>query len=72
MFCVSPLNRYFQHLVEEFEERMVTYRQQIETLDNHLAALHQPSPHSPAGKEYFLIFLSAFLGMILYASLNQG
>ncbi|GFO47579.1 nucleoporin p58/p45 [Plakobranchus ocellatus] len=39
---------YFQHLVEEFEERMVTYRQQIETLDNHLAALHQPSPHSPA------------------------
>ncbi|GFS12124.1 nucleoporin p58/p45 [Elysia marginata] len=39
---------YFQHLVEEFEERMVTYRQQIDTLDNHLAALHQPSPHSPA------------------------
>ncbi|KAK3731895.1 hypothetical protein RRG08_043230 [Elysia crispata] len=39
---------YFHHLVEEFEERMVTYRQQIETLDNHLAALHQPSPHSPA------------------------
>ncbi|CAL1536600.1 unnamed protein product [Lymnaea stagnalis] len=39
---------YFQHLVEEFEERMVTYRQQIETLDNHLAALHQPNPHTPS------------------------
>ncbi|BFZ24459.1 hypothetical protein BsWGS_27498 [Bradybaena similaris] len=39
---------YFQHLVEEFEERMVTYRQQIETLDNHLAALHQPTPHTPS------------------------
>ncbi|CAG5136483.1 unnamed protein product [Candidula unifasciata] len=39
---------YFQHLVEEFEERMVTYRQQIETLDSHLAALHQPTPHTPS------------------------
>ncbi|KAH9495232.1 Nucleoporin p58/p45 [Bulinus truncatus] len=39
---------YFQHLVEEFEERMVTYRQQIETLDSHLAAVHQSTPHTPA------------------------
>ncbi|XP_046359771.2 nucleoporin p58/p45-like isoform X2 [Haliotis rufescens] len=39
---------YFQQLVEEFEGRMITYRQQIETLENHLAALHQPTRHSPA------------------------
>ncbi|KAK6976271.1 nucleoporin p58/p45-like isoform X1 [Biomphalaria glabrata] len=39
---------YFQRLVEEFEERMVTYRQQIETLDSHLAALHQSNPHTPS------------------------
>ncbi|XP_059146124.1 nucleoporin p58/p45-like isoform X2 [Physella acuta] len=39
---------YFQHLVEDFEDRMVMYRQQIETLDNHLAALHQPSSHTPS------------------------
>ena len=42
--------RYFQHLVEEFEGRMLTYRQQIETLESHLAALHEPARHSPAGQ----------------------
>lgn len=39
---------YFQHLVEEFESRMATYRQQMDTLDSHLAALHSNPSHSPA------------------------
>ncbi|ESO93673.1 hypothetical protein LOTGIDRAFT_105113 [Lottia gigantea] len=39
---------YFQALVEDFENRMVTYRQQIEVLENHLASLYQPNRHSPA------------------------
>ncbi|XP_050415986.2 nucleoporin p58/p45 isoform X1 [Patella vulgata] len=41
-------NEYFQILVEDFESRMLTYRQQIEILENHLTSLHQPSRHSPA------------------------
>ncbi|XP_060078797.1 nucleoporin p58/p45-like isoform X2 [Ylistrum balloti] len=38
---------YFQHLVEDFEHQMLQYRQQIETLEGHLASLHQPSKLSP-------------------------
>ncbi|XP_021352360.1 nucleoporin p58/p45-like isoform X2 [Mizuhopecten yessoensis] len=38
---------YFQHLVEDFEHQMLLYRQQIETLEGHLASLHQPSKLSP-------------------------
>ncbi|PVD34703.1 hypothetical protein C0Q70_05980 [Pomacea canaliculata] len=41
-------NEYFEQLVEQFEGRMVSYRQQIEMLENHLAVLHQPARNSPA------------------------
>jgi len=39
---------FFHQLVEEFEDRMVSYRQQIETLDSHLAALHNSGTHTPS------------------------
>lgn len=42
------LCRYFEQLVDQFEARMVSYRQQIETLENHLSVLYQPVRHSPA------------------------
>ena len=35
-------------MVEQFEGRMVSYRQQIEMLESHLSALHQPVRHSPS------------------------
>ncbi|KAK7096995.1 nucleoporin p58/p45-like [Littorina saxatilis] len=41
-------NEYFEQLVDQFEARMVSYRQQIETLENHLSVLYQPVRHSPA------------------------
>lgn len=46
----SPLwlHRYFEQLVEQFEARMLSYRQQIETLESHLSALQQPVRHSPS------------------------
>ncbi|XP_064609063.1 nucleoporin p58/p45-like [Liolophura sinensis] len=38
---------YYHRLVEDFEQRMQTYRQQIETMESHLACLHQPKKMSP-------------------------
>ncbi|XP_056012470.1 nucleoporin p58/p45-like isoform X2 [Ostrea edulis] len=38
---------YFQRLVENFETQMLTYRQQIETLEGHLHSISQPSVLSP-------------------------
>ncbi|XP_061165419.1 nucleoporin p58/p45-like isoform X2 [Saccostrea echinata] len=38
---------YFQQLVEDFETQMLTYRQQIETLEGHLHSISQPSILSP-------------------------
>ncbi|KAL4230101.1 Nucleoporin p58/p45 [Mactra antiquata] len=35
--------QYFQSVIEHFETQMVTYRQQIEMLENHLASVHQPN-----------------------------
>ena len=40
--------RYFELIVEQFEGRMLSYRQQIETLENHLSALHQSQHPAPA------------------------
>nr|KAG5695762.1 hypothetical protein BaRGS_013850 [Batillaria attramentaria] len=39
---------YFEQVLDQFENRMIAYRQQIEMLENHLATLHQPLRHSPA------------------------
>ncbi|XP_065924215.1 nucleoporin p58/p45 isoform X1 [Magallana gigas] len=38
---------YFQRLVENFETQMLSYRQQIETLEGHLHSISQPSILSP-------------------------
>lgn len=38
---------YFHSLIEKFEGQMLTYRQQIEILENHLSSLHQPNRHTP-------------------------
>lgn len=38
---------YFQSLIENFETQMLTYRQQIEMLENHLASVHQPNRLTP-------------------------
>lgn len=35
--------QYFHDLIENFENQMLTYRQQIEMLENHLASIHQPN-----------------------------
>jgi len=40
-------NMYFSSLVEDFEMRMVMYRQQIEEMETHLAAMNQPSTLTP-------------------------
>ncbi|XP_045204809.2 nucleoporin p58/p45-like isoform X2 [Mercenaria mercenaria] len=38
---------YFQNVIENFETQMLTYRQQIEMLENHLSSLHQPNRLTP-------------------------
>lgn len=38
---------YFHRLVEDFENQMLSYRQQIETLEEHLASTHQPNKLTP-------------------------
>lgn len=65
-FCIEPFkgslnrkkliskvhfSRYFQRLVENFETQMLSYRQQIETLEGHLHSISQPSILSPEGKD---------------------
>jgi hypothetical protein len=41
--------RYYHRLVEDFENQMLSYRQQIETLEEHLASTHQPNKLTPDG-----------------------
>ena len=43
---VTPAE-YFQCLVQDFEVRMMTYRQQIEEMESHLASLNQSSMLTP-------------------------
>ena len=38
---------YYHRLVEDFENQMLSYRQQIETLEEHLASTHQPNKLTP-------------------------
>lgn len=38
---------YFQSVIENFETQMLTYRQQIEMLENHLSSVHQPNRLTP-------------------------
>lgn len=55
-------SRYFQRLVENFETQMLSYRQQIETLEGHLHSISQPSILSPEGKDK--VTASSFLKTI--------
>lgn len=61
--------RYFQRLVENFETQMLSYRQQIETLEGHLHSISQPSILSPEGEDK--VTVGSFLYSFYYYSLSS-